>query len=67
LDLALAAALLGFVMYLLMRIRRMTRLRLAESNEPTVKRNYIVIKHSFDEEVSASPEMTATVPYAATE
>ena len=66
-DLALTAALLGFVMYLLMRIRRMTRLRLADSNEPVVKRNYIVIKHSFDEELPASPEMAASIPYAATE
>ena len=54
-------------MYLLMRIRRMTRLRLADSNEPVVKRNYIVIKHSFDEELPASPEMAASIPYAATE
>jgi hypothetical protein len=61
LDFALAAAMSGVLMYLLMRTRRMKR-RLAVSDEPRVERNLIVIKHSFDEELPASPEMITAVP-----
>ena len=65
-DFAFALALLGVVMYLLLRTRRLKK-RLVVAEEQTVKREVIVIRYGFDGELLANPEMTVSMPTAAGE